>query len=790
MVVGIAVLVPALRHGGAIGPYSALALFGPGARHGTAVHGYLQGGDQGFLFIPWTTLAWQQVHAGHLPLWNPYSALGMPLAFNWESAVFSPQAVLGYLVPLHLAYTASFVSSMVLAGTGVYVLCRTLRIGVLGAAMAGTVFELSGAFVSLLAWPVGGVMCWAGWLFAAAVWIVRGRHRLRSVCAFAVVLGCAGLAGQPEALLVLGMALAMFLAGGLAVQAWTQRARALPLRAVVDLAVASVAGAALFLPLALPGLQVAGASVRKKWQPVDGIAQSEVFTPGHHVARALSFHDLSHVIFSRFDGFPVGGGAWFGDRAIYFDSAAYVGVVAITLAVMAIAVRRRSPVVVGFGVLVLGCAALAFFQPAVAVADAVPGLGGLLWNRALVPLGFGLAVLAGFGADLLVRRSAEPGVRRALAGATAALAVVVGAVWILGRGHLPTVAAQVRARSFAWPVVGLVLLAASAVALSAVHRPRSRVSAPVRGRTGAIAAAALTITEALFLVTAGAPLWSADGPGLKPTPQDAALARAAGSSLVALGARDCVFPPALGFRPNLNVAYHVHELAVYDPMTPLAYFTSWTRQTGAPAGYLAPNIYCPAVTSVAQAHAYGVGLILEPAGTVGPPGTVFVGSVASQGMYRVPGAAAATLVAPGSSPSAARTAVAVKHPGPSEWSLTAHASTPSVLRLRLADVPGWRATMDGRPLSLRGFDGIMLQASVPPGTHRIDLRYWPPAFSIGIALALCSVLGMTGASVWVAVRKRRTGGPVAPADGRRARVAPAGTGRAHRPEPVESGSAP
>ena len=80
--------------------------------------------------IPWSTLAWTQVHHGHLPLWNPYSGLGLPLAFNWQSAVFSLPALIGYLLPLHLAYTAQIIVTLVVAGTGAYALARVLGLGV------------------------------------------------------------------------------------------------------------------------------------------------------------------------------------------------------------------------------------------------------------------------------------------------------------------------------------------------------------------------------------------------------------------------------------------------------------------------------------------------------------------------------------------------------------------------------------------------------------------------------------------------------------------------------------
>ena len=39
---------------------------------------------------------------------------------------------------------------------------------------------------------------------------------------------------------------------------------------------------------------------------------------------------------------------------------------------------------------------------------------------------------------------------------------------------------------------------------------------------------------------------------------------------------------------------------------------------------------------------------------------------------------------------------------------------PQLLRLRLTDVPGWHAWIDGKSLGLERFSGIMLQARIPP----------------------------------------------------------------------------
>ncbi len=45
---------------------------------------------------------------------------------------------------------------------------------------------------------------WAGWLFAAGIFVIRGRHRARSVGLMAVVLAAVFYAGSPEVVVLLG----------------------------------------------------------------------------------------------------------------------------------------------------------------------------------------------------------------------------------------------------------------------------------------------------------------------------------------------------------------------------------------------------------------------------------------------------------------------------------------------------------------------------------------------------------------------------------------------------------
>jgi len=737
-----AAMAPALVHGVSLGPFDLLSRYGLSSRSGVVVHDPLSS-DQINAFIPWTNLAWTQVHHGQLPLWNPYSALGMPLAFNWQSAPFSVAAAVGYLFPLHLAYTAQVLVTLVIAGMGVYVLGRVLGLGVLGCTMAATVYELSGPFMGWLGWPVATVMSFAGWLFAAAILVVRGRRRAAAVSFFALVLALAIYAGQPETLIELLVGLVVFLVVVLALRVPALGGSGPIRRPVVDVVIAAVAGSALGAPLALPGVQVASVSVRR----------------GVGFYGELPLHDVAHVIFQGFDGLPVAGSRWFGG-VNYVESAAYVGVIAVVLAVVAIGTRRRQADVLAFGAVALSAAALTFVAPVVAVAHSLPVLGLAQWHRDVVTLAFALAALAGVGTDVLVRSHANPAVRSWAVWGFAASAGILALVWLVGRGHLHPVQAGIRARSFIWPavqtVLGLAVVGALVVGARSGGGHRRRRSHLTRW-----AVVSLLVCETAFLVSAGAPIWSSSPTYLTPTPAELTLQRAVGSSVVGFGQTACLPFSDIGILPNVNLVYGIHELAVYDPALPIAYFDSWTAATGKPGGVPFFKSFCPGVTSATLARRYGVGFVLEPPRTAGPRGAVFDLKVGNEKLYRVPGAAAATVVPltavgdlPG--PDAAGRSVDVSHPGPAEWRLSTDATVPSVLRLRLTDVPGWQATLDGRQLPLARFAGVMFQARVPAGHHVVELHYWPATFTVGLVLAGCAVVGL-GTGLVVSRRRRRVG---------------------------------
>ncbi len=750
LLAAVAALVPALVHGTSLGPFDLLSHEGLTRRAAAGIHNSATF-DQIEAIIPGSMLAWTQVHHGVLPLWNPYSVLGMPLAFNWQSAPFGLPALIGYLFPLHLAYTAGVVVTLLVAGTGTYVLGRVIGLGVLGSAMAATVYELSGPFFGWLGWPLASVMSWAGWAFALTILIVRGRHRVRDVVLLAIVVAFAVYAGQPEALVLLGAALGVFAVAFLAFRLPRLRGPEGVLQPLLALVLGLAAGAALGAPLLLPGSQLAPGSVRHAVASLGG-------------APALSSHDLLHVVLQGFDGLPVSGSHWL-EFLQYPETAAYVGVIALVLAVVGLVRQRRRPEVVAFAAVAVVMAAVTFVPAFVDALNHLPVQ--IVWHRALVPMSFGLSVLAGVGADVVARqRDRRMGrwVGAAFAVAVAGLALI----WVVGRGSLPPADAALRNRSFLWPAATAALGLVVAVVLAAGTRASGNRRTARRPTWGAVAVGALLAGESAFLIAAGAPLWSSS-PGLPaPTPAQLAFVRATGTSLVGFGEGGCsTVPwgigcagPDLGVLPDYNAAVGIRELIVYDPITPAAYYGSYVEATGHQSGCSSVwDVFCPAITSARVARLYGVKFVLEPGGAKGPTGSVPVRRVGDEELYRVPGAAPATLTpVHGDAPppdDAMGTPVRVTSPDPATWRMITNATSTEVLRLRLTAVPGWRATIDGRPLVLNRFARIMLAARVPAGRHVVVLHYWPARFTEGLVLAGCGALGLTGALTADAVRRRR-----------------------------------
>jgi hypothetical protein len=743
LTLAVVVMIPTLRGGGSFGPFDLLSSYGLSARSGVFVHNASLG-DQIRLFVPWVWQTWTQVHHGHLPLWNPYSVMGMPLAFNWESAPFGVPALVGYLFPLQYAYTVQVIVTMVVAGSGVYVAGRMLRLNWLGCVMAATVFELSGSLQGWLGWPIAAVMAWAGWLLAAIVVILEGRRRVRGIVFLAFGVAAATYAGDPEGVLLLAIALGVFIVVWLGLAVYRERDWRRTGRSVLDLVVGGLAGGALAAPILLPGLQLGARSNRTVAGPANA-------------PPSLPLHNLTHLLFQSFNGLPLRGSIWFG-FSNYEETAAYVGVSALVLAAVALAARRHRRHAVALWAVALTMGLLIYAKPVVAAMNHL--VLPTYWLLAATPMALAVAVLAGIGMDAFVRSRPGGWFRWATLVGFAAVGVALALIWVGARGGVGYQRLLIRDASFGWPIITVLVGMLIVVGLMVADDPASP-DAPRRRRAVRVAAVALLLLETAFLVSAGAPLKSSNREFITPTPGEQQLISTVGPAMVGLGDASCVRRPALGIWPNMNIVYRVHEFAVYDPVVPHAYFAELHRATGRPAGDSVANVFCPVISDATVARRYGIQYVVELTLHPAPIGGIDLGPVGSgEELFKIPGAAFAVAVpvpAGGVMPAidAPGTPVMAYQPAARSWSVTVNAPAPEVLRFHLTDVPGWHATIDGHPLTLERYAGLMLQARIPPGRHTVALSYWPTSFTAGLVLATMAAVGLA-LLAFVGARARAT----------------------------------
>ena len=251
--------------------------------------------------------------SGHVPWWNPYSGIGLPLAAEGQNPAFFLPFVLLLALPHGLLLLRLVL--MALAGLFTYALLRQLRMVPLAALVGASLFELNGTFAWLLHGPIMPV--------AFLPLMLLGLERARARFSFATALGVAWSlsAGFPETT-CLDMLFAAVWGGARFVQS--------PDRAAY--ARRAGAGAVLGAMIAAPGI----------WPFLQALPWE--FIGAHESAgkAALLPGNLSLLLLPGIFGAPMAGPVTLGlPAAVWIRSGGYCDLVLVVLA--ALALRPRLP---------------------------------------------------------------------------------------------------------------------------------------------------------------------------------------------------------------------------------------------------------------------------------------------------------------------------------------------------------------------------------------------------------------------------------------------------------------
>ena len=95
-----------------------------------------------------------------------------------------------------------------------------------------------------------------------------------------------------------------------------------------------------------------------------------------------------------------------------------------------------------------------------------------------------------------------------------------------------------------------------------------------------------------------------------------------------------------------------------------------------------------------------------------------------------------------------------------EVSIDVNSTCAGLLVLSDMYYPGWDATVNGRAATIHPTDVLLRGVPVTAGHSVVSFRYRPESFTLGLLLALASLVGLGGATGWGRVRRPRTDGPL------------------------------
>jgi hypothetical protein len=745
--------------------------------------------DQVYVFQPF--LQHTRRELPHVPLWNPSLMGGRPYLANAQSAVFSPFSAPAYVLPFWRSLAVIAALKLFMAALGTFLLASALRIGFGGALLAGLVYGFSFWFVAWLGWPTTSVWAFLPWLWLLADRIVR-RPDVLSVAGLGAVTCLQYLGGHPQSSFhVLVFTVAFFglrLAG---------RGRAgLPAgtlgRRVAAFAGGLVLGTALAAITLLPLLEFLHRSADSSSRGYF----ATLFAPKRYLLTAFLHDYWGRTTRTSIDA-PL--------NPILVEHQFYAGALPLMLAPAALLLRRSLARIGVAAIGAVALATSVGLTPLDSLVRALPGFDVTQNSRLAIVYFLSLALLAGWALhDLSERRPVRRSRRTVLTVSAAVLAVPI--VWMALLGTL-TLRPLGHALGVAWgfaspprPAAGVtaselggirgeirlasllewLLPASGGLALVALRLRR------LIGPTPFAALAVLLVAADLFKAGVGFNPAIPERNAVQPlTPALRYLRERRPARFTGLTPRN-----RLGLvntmPPDIAMRYGLFDARGYDFPVERRYERLWRENVGVPP---CSYEFCTS-SALASPRALRALSVLGVADLVQDPGDAplrvpglrlaYRGAdarvyanrralpraflVGRQQVVDGDSAALAAVV----SPSFRGRSVAVTDkplPGLSPGGGARRERAPGTARLEsygaehvrvrtasrrpsilvLTDVwyPGWKATVDGGPVSVRRVDYLLRGVPVPAGTHLVALRYKPDSWRAGwivSALALALLL--------------------------------------------------
>ncbi|MGI9040752.1 MAG: 6-pyruvoyl-tetrahydropterin synthase-related protein [Gemmatimonadales bacterium] len=712
---------------------------------------------------------------GRIPEWNPYLFGGLPYIAAQHGDIFYPTAWLRWIMPVDTAMNLGFALHLVLAGLTMYALLRALRVGWTGALVGGLAYELSGIVASMVKPGHDGklfVSALAPLLLLALLRAIRDR-RPGYYALVALSVGLCMLSPHYQ------MTYYLLVGAGL----WTlylvfldpERPAELRWPVALGLSLGAVLlGIAIAAIQVLPFLSYIPFSPRAAGGPSGGWEYATSYS--------MPPEEILTTVLPSFNG--VLQNYW--GRNFFKSHTEYLGGLAVVLLVLGIGDRSRRRLVGALGAIALFFLLVSFgghtpfyraWYALMPMMDKVRAPGMAFFLVALPA-----AVLAGLGADRLLRRELS---RRALLiplgvlGALALLAATGALESVAAAFASPEQMGRVAANADALQAGGLRLLAV-------VLAGGGVLWAVLAGKlSGAAAAGALALVVA-------ADLWSIDRrffeyrePGAQLFAPDSITRRLQAAPKPFRVLDVGVYPGSylMALRILTMLGYHGNEVRFYDEL--LGGKNEWRNAGSASLHELLAVRYLvvPEPQAVPGFHQ-----VLGPVPTTaGPTGFLFERDTIPAYLRVLPAAAklpedqvVPTIVDPrfplnavvlysdtasvtpepirGRVPEPARVRASLAEWAAGRMRITLEGSETRQLYLLVGETwyPDWRAEVDGRPAQVHRGDHALLSVVLPSGAREVRLYFSSDEYARGRLVSLLALLAVAGLFAWSFASRRRS----------------------------------
>jgi hypothetical protein len=720
------------------------------------------GGDLVSFIYPRYSFVAHFVRQGVLPLWDPYLYSGQPYLADVQSGLLYLPNLLVFALVRNFDYhklELLAIGHYALAGIFAYVLGRRLRLSRFGALTAGIVWECSGFLIAHLGhYNLVAVAVWTPLILALLQPALEGGS-IAWVAAAALALATSTLAGHTQLSLYTGLLILIYVVGfTLATRSWARSAAI-----IGGLAIWSVI---LCVVQLWPSYQLTQDSVRADLSYDDA------------TAFAMLPQKLILFIVPHFYGRSPD--AYWGPPSLT-ENYLYVGIVPLALAALALVLVRDWRA--------RAFAAIALVGLLLAFADWTPLHG---WLYALAPgfdkvrapgrflffVDFGLAMLAGLGADalgrpLLARR--RPALRlftSAWAVATFGLLFVVGPlVYIrlfVNRSQAQAAVDQLSTATSSFALTSLFVLIT--LALLVAYRYRW-----LRGNGLAAVVVGLIIVDlvgnnGVINPTSNDPTVGFEHPAV----QDFLNQNLKGGRLdTVTGVEDV-------WQPDAAALYGYRSLwGLFDPLTITDYYWFWKIHVPGRSSRLYDLLGATYLLGhkdvTLDTTKFKRVFTADPQIDVFQDTTAMPRAFFVSGVTNVPNhdAALAAIkdpafdpsrsvvlegVAPANGSSGSAEPATITSDGPN--SVVVHVDAPSNGYLVLADpyYPGWQGIVDGQGATVLRADWVFRAIAVGPGPHDVTFRFRPTSLVVGgiiSGLGWLAAIGVVGFGI-IRSKRRRT----------------------------------